>query len=94
MNILKQLINGGNDTRYTMPTTECPSCHRRLNDAGDPNRPEIMPKPGDFTICVYCTDIFRYSEEFQLMPLTEQDMKDMPIQRLAKMRQMMGNNIN
>jgi len=44
--------------RLKGPGLECPKCSRVLDRAvSAEKKPQLTPKPGDYTICVYCSTI-------------------------------------
>lgn len=67
--------------------TRCPGCGHEINavtDVGkDPANPP--PKPGDLTICVYCTCFMRFDDQLVRHVLTYEEIGDLP----AEIRGMM-----
>jgi hypothetical protein len=45
----------------SLPSAQCPTCQHVLDDAtmiGEPS--DQLPKPGDFSICIYCGEVLRF----------------------------------
>lgn len=55
----------------------CPTCSVALSGAGNADGEQGAPKPGDFSICVYCTTFLRYTEELGLREATKPDLAEM-----------------
>lgn len=56
-----------------IPGQKCPYCSK-LNDATGVLDDEVKPKEGDFSICLYCTEISRYTGAGGLAKLSETDL--------------------
>ena len=54
------------DTRT--PKSNCPFCLHKLDAAmsGDPAHPDVMPKPGDFSVCISCASILVFTDDLRL----------------------------
>ena len=48
-----------------MPAAFCPSCFKVLDGVTNLEGHDA-PKSGDFTICIYCANVLRFTEEMQL----------------------------
>jgi hypothetical protein len=61
------------------PPARCPRCLEQLDAAGphDP-RWKAPPRPGDFTVCLYCASVLRYTETMGLVRLTPADIARLP----------------
>jgi hypothetical protein len=60
--------------RTRMPPSPCPSCGQVLDGAGDPWGLH-RPKPGDFTVCIYCGAGLRYDRQMQLKVATDAEVR-------------------
>lgn len=49
-----------------IPQTACPSCNIELDAAEGVTDPNAIPKPGDVTVCFYCSTVLEYTEDMQL----------------------------
>lgn len=45
-----------------MKPTDCPQCGKTLDEATCMNATSLTPKPGDFTVCVYCGEILTFTQ--------------------------------
>lgn len=61
----------GDEDRLASPTppTPCPVCGEELNGALSVHG-LALPKPGDATLCVYCTSWAIYQKDMTLRPAT------------------------
>src|SRR5574340_772497 len=58
------------------PASQCPVCKKNLDAASATvNR---GPRPGDFSICLYCQAWLRYNDDLSLRLLNEEDIKKIP----------------
>lgn len=55
----------------------CPSCGVYLNAATPMDDERRAPIPGDFSACAYCGEWLRYSEDFSLHIVTDEDAKEL-----------------
>lgn len=79
---LERAISGTGiiETSQTPPTV-CPGCGKVLSAATARN---AVPKPGDFSVCVYCTAVLRFNPDLTLRTTTLEERKEMdPEQGLA-----------
>lgn len=49
--------------------TVCPTCDAQLDEAASVDG-DFIPKPGDYTICVYCASYLIYKKNMSLRELT------------------------
>ena len=61
----------------------CPTCNHSIDSATDVSG-GARPSPGDFTICLYCQDIFRFDERLQMKPLEEADIELLPMDVVSR----------
>lgn len=58
-------------------TYECPACLEQMDGATCISQDgPVYPKPGDFTVCIYCGAICRYTEA-DLEVATEEETKQL-----------------
>jgi hypothetical protein len=60
-----------------MPVCQCPTCESKLDAASASDGSETTIMPGDVTICVYCTEILEFTEEFMVEKV---DITTLPIE--------------
>ena len=63
---------------------QCPTCGHSINAATDVSDENNAPRPGDFTICLYCQDIFKFGQELQMEPLDEADILQLNLDAVLK----------
>lgn len=51
---------------HRMPACKCPWCAAPLDAATDPSGEDVVPRPGDLTICLHCTNVLHF--DAQLVP--------------------------
>ena len=56
-----------------MKSSRCASCGIEL-DAARPLRATHEPRPGDISICIYCSYIMAYADDLALRELTDKEM--------------------
>lgn len=54
------------DHVFRTAENKCPACDTKLSAATCPTDPTHRPKPGDFTICIYCATTARFDENLSL----------------------------
>jgi hypothetical protein len=57
-----------------IPGQRCPYCNSLNDGATGVSDDESKPDTGDFSICVYCAEISRYTVTGELAKLTETDL--------------------
>lgn len=57
----------------------CPTCGKILDTATGANS-ESAPKPGDVSVCGYCTEFLRFDENMRHCKLTDDEWVDLPLQ--------------
>lgn len=60
----------------------CPGCGKRLDGARAVTG-NTAPQPGDFTVCIRCAIVLRFTEELGLMAV---DQKDVPKDLVGPLR--------
>jgi hypothetical protein len=55
-----------------IPEYHCPACGRELNATTDPFS-DYTPKPGNYTICIYCTHIMIFGKDLSVRELTKEE---------------------
>ncbi len=57
-----------------IPLEACIGCGRPVNSAANPQAPEATPAPGEFSVCVECSEITVFNEKLQRVRPTAADM--------------------
>lgn len=65
-----------------LPANFCPSCARQLDMATDPTE-KAVPKPGDFSVCLYCCQVLQFGPQLQL---AARDLDTLPIETRIRLR--------
>jgi hypothetical protein len=65
----------------TNDEARCPACQTRLNMATYPRSGNAVPKPGDVTVCVYCTMVCWFNTDLTVRALTPTELADLPIKK-------------
>lgn len=65
-----------------MAATACPICDVKLNATNQIDNMPVMPKPGDYSMCMYCRTILRFNDNYKLKAITVDDLKDLPIEEM------------
>jgi hypothetical protein len=65
------------DDATEVPACPCPHCKRMLDRASDPQS-AASPRPGDFSLCVYCGAVLRFTETMLLRATTLRERSDAP----------------
>ncbi len=60
-----------------IPLTTCPICHALLDDAESITEGNNTPSEGDFTVCLYCAGILRYTEKILLCKVNPEDLAEL-----------------
>lgn len=69
-----------------LPVSDCPVCHAPLDAAsGKPGQGDARPRPGDFSVCFRCGEVFVFQEDMKcrsadlndLMSLDEKFREDL-----------------
>lgn len=58
-----------------VPAKCCPWCGALL-DCATPLQPGSAPKPGDFTLCIYCATALRFTDDLSVRRLLPEDSTD------------------
>lgn len=62
-----------------METNQCLNCHSNMDADTEINGTDAKPKPGDFTICLYCGQPYWYGESLQRHPISKSQYRAMPM---------------
>lgn len=73
-------------TRGGLPTSECPACGYRINDA-TPMEPGNVPKPGDLSACLRCAAPLAFTPELTVRLITTAEVAALPAAELRALRQ-------
>lgn len=72
-------------TTLISPENICPSCYRQLDAAADPED-SYVPKANDLTVCIYCQEILKFTDNMAIVKITEEDLKKLPINIQLKLK--------
>ncbi len=64
------------DPRAGVKATTCPTCGYRM-DAATATRGKARPRPGDFSLCLYCGQALRFDEQLEPVLAVEADMLEL-----------------
>ena len=56
-----------------VPTNHCPYCDSVLDARKEVSGQDIEPTPGDYSICVYCTNFLVYDDNLVLVKIKDDD---------------------
>ncbi len=62
---------------YTNPEARCPACLTTLSGAKDPEG-TATPKPGDGSVCVYCTAALIFNSDLTLRVMRPDEYEALP----------------
>ncbi len=68
----------------------CPSCGKRLDrstgvsEEGEYLKEEVEPRPGDITVCVYCSEVLTFTEDMQLRQATPDEVLELGLLALSR----------
>lgn len=60
-----------------MKRQHCLSCGYIISAAFDVEEETDQPRPGDYSICLYCAAMCRFDNDLNLRPLTKLDMEEL-----------------
>lgn len=56
--------------------SKCTQCHEKLDAASHPTNTAAKPKPGDLSICLYCSTIHTFDDELKLQRTYLEDLDE------------------
>lgn len=59
-----------------VPDTQCPHCLHKIDGATNIDDESLLPKPGDFTVCLYCAAVAIVGEDRQLRKMTKDEREE------------------
>lgn len=59
-----------------VPSAPCPTCGKKL-DAATCMSSDAQPRPGDYTVCLYCANVLRFRDGMKLAVLSLEDAEDL-----------------
>lgn len=68
-----------------IPST-CPVCGNKLDAATHVKEKEIVPAPGDISICFYCATVSMFDENLKLEQMTNEQFAKLPDEVRASVR--------
>ncbi len=63
----------------------CPACQHRVDGATDP-RSNRTPKPGDFSVCAYCSMVVVFNTDMTVRAARPAEIEALPAGTRAEMR--------
>ena len=67
------VLTGGDDFGHTVTTSSCPKCRKELDRASAHTDHSVAPKPGDFSVCMYCATPLIFGRDMALRRLTRRE---------------------
>lgn len=67
----------------------CPVCKSRLDGASFLKKGEVMPVPGDISVCVYCETILEFEEGLFVHELPGEELERIRVQEPKHYRMIM-----
>ena len=69
-------------------TNFCPWCFHHVDAASNPDYPNQTPLPGDYSVCIECTEVSHFDDNMKLIKLdldtlNPEDLKDITRMKLA-----------
>jgi len=64
------------DKDFVVPAVGCPVCGKQLDRARAIST--RGPKPGDLSLCIYCTAVLRFNNDLTLRECTDEEFKGFP----------------
>ncbi len=64
-------------TSRTNDAARCPACQKHLDAASD-MRAASTPKPGDLSVCAYCSMLCTFNDDLTLRPMRADEFETLP----------------
>jgi hypothetical protein len=61
------------DDRVDVTPTRCPACGVVLDAATSPQDRQLRPRPGDYSVCMYCATPLVFTEDGDLRRMTAEE---------------------
>lgn len=55
----------------------CPVCNHIINGATDIGNTDHIPKPGDVSVCFYCTSFLQFNDNLKLTEMTNLEVAEL-----------------
>lgn len=55
----------------------CPNCHSECDTATAAVEEEVVPVPGDVSICLYCGEFLQFSDDMALVSLSDEEWQEL-----------------
>lgn len=66
------------ENHFTNREARCPACFRRVDGATDPLN-NSTPKPGDVSVCGYCTALCVFNDDLTVRALHADEFEALPL---------------
>lgn len=63
-----------------LPVDHCPACGTLLDAASGVRGEDIIPGPGDLSVCIRCGQMLIFNQRLRLRKATEKDLEELLIQ--------------
>jgi hypothetical protein len=60
-----------------IPIMACPTCGYRM-DAATPVDGDATPSPGDYTLCIFCSETLVFEKDLKVHKITPEEERAMP----------------
>jgi len=69
------------------PNSICPYCGHKFNRASNPEGQ--VPTPGDYSVCIECSEILVFDDDLLLRKPTDKELEDVPLDSLSKIQNLL-----
>jgi hypothetical protein len=71
--------------RDVVKATACPKCGRKLDVATCTYDEALVPKPGDFSVCIGCAEVLRFDHELEPVLAVPAELAELDPEMLARL---------
>ena len=68
------------------PEAKCLRCEHKVDAVSHPTNDEVVPKPGDATVCLYCGYLMVFTDDMTFRELTEEELLEVPLDELSQLQ--------
>lgn len=68
------------DPRQDITPSSCPSCGYHLDAASHTTDADTRPTPGDYSVCINCGELLRFTEAMTVERLSGRELDDLETQ--------------